>query len=158
VTDPSAPRPSGGDLRELAATVLVVTALIAALGVAIIIGVVVHGSGGTGDVAVTEVEYHITVPPKLHAGPHTFVVKNRGTEPHELVVVRTDLAAAALPRAGAKVDETSSQLDVAAHTGALAPGATRSVSVTLKPGHYVVLCDLPSHYGLGMRVDVVVSR
>jgi uncharacterized cupredoxin-like copper-binding protein len=156
---PVGPRPHlREDLRELRATLLVVTALIAALGVAVIIGVLVHGSSRTGDVAVTEVEYHITVPAKLHAGRHTFAVKNRGTEPHELVVVRTDVAAAALPRAGAKVDETSSRLHVTAATGALAPGATRSVSVTLTPGHYVVLCDLPSHYGLGMRVDIAVSN
>jgi uncharacterized cupredoxin-like copper-binding protein len=132
--------------------------VILALGVAVLIGVVVHGSGGTGDVAVTEIEYHITMPTALHAGRHTFAVTNLGTEPHEFVVLRTDLAAASLPRAGSKVNEASPLLHVVAESGrAIRPGATRSVPATLRPGHYVVLCDLPAHYGLGMRVDITVT-
>jgi uncharacterized cupredoxin-like copper-binding protein len=158
VIDQPAPR-SGfrSQVRELRATLFVVAAVLVALGVAVLIGVVVHGSGGTGDIAVTEIEYHITMPTNLHAGRHTFSVTNLGTEPHEFVLVRTDLAAASLPRAGSKVNEASPLLHVVADSGtALSPGTTRSVPATLAAGHYVVLCDLPSHYGLGMRVDITV--
>jgi uncharacterized cupredoxin-like copper-binding protein len=147
------------DVRELRATFLVVGAVVIVLGVAVLIGAVVHGSGRTGDVAVSEVEYHITMPTALHAGRHTFAVTNLGSEPHEFIVFRTDLAAAALPRAGSKVDEASPLVHLVAGSGSpLAPGSTRSVPLTLRPGHYVVICDLPSHYGLGMRVDLSVNR
>jgi uncharacterized cupredoxin-like copper-binding protein len=145
--------------RSVRTTVLVVGAVIVALGVAVLIGVLAHGSGGSGSVAVTETEYRITMPTTLHAGRHTFSVKNIGTEPHELVIVRTDLAPGSLPRAGAKVNEASSLLHVvAASAGTLQPGTTRSMTVNLPAGRYVVICDLPSHYGLGMRVGLSVSN
>ncbi len=147
------------DVRELRTTLLVVGSLIIALGVVVLIGVLVHDSGGTGAITVTETEYRITMPTTLHTGRRTFSVTNIGTESHELVLVRTDLAPGALPRAGAKVDETSPRLRVVAETaGTLRPGTTRSMTVTLAPGRYVALCDLPSHYGLGMRVGITVTN
>ena len=160
MSDGSRPRPSfRADVRELRATLLAVGAVIVVLGVAVLIGVVVHGSRRTGDIAVTETEYHITMPTALHAGRHTFAVTNIGSEPHEFILLRTDLAAASLPRAGSKVNEASPLLHVVAESGgALRPGATRSVPATLRPDHYVVLCDLPAHYGLGMRVDITVTN
>jgi uncharacterized cupredoxin-like copper-binding protein len=160
VTDEPRPRASfRTNIREMRATMLAVGAVIVALGVAVLIGVVVHGSRSTDDVAVTEIEYHITMPTTLHSGRHTFAVTNLGAEPHEFVVFRTDLAAASLPRAGSKVNDASPLLHLVADSGsALPPGATRAVSATLSAGHYVVLCNLPSHYGLGMRVDVTVTN
>jgi uncharacterized cupredoxin-like copper-binding protein len=37
------------------------------------------------------------------------------------------------------------------------PGATKQLAVDLKPGRYVLVCNIPGHYKLGMRTAVVVS-
>jgi hypothetical protein len=147
------------EVRELRGTLLLVGALMIALVAALAIGVVVRSRHHTSGVVVTEIEYQIAMPTILHAGRHTFVVRNRGTEPHEFVVVRTTLGAQALPRAGSRVNEASPLLHAVADSGrALVPGQTRRISATLTPGHYVVMCNLPSHYGLGMRLNLTVIR
>jgi uncharacterized cupredoxin-like copper-binding protein len=169
VTDPTVenrrPLPSEvaaaeeNEVRELRGTLLLVGAVMIALVAALAIGVVVRSRHHASGIAVSEIEYQISMPTILHAGHHTFVVRNRGTEPHEFVVVRTVLGAQALPRVGSRVDEASPLLHSVADSGrALAPGQTRRISATLLPGHYVVMCNLPSHYGLGMRLNLTVVR
>jgi len=39
----------------------------------------------------------------------------------------------------------------------IAKGATTTLSVTLEPGKYVFVCNLPTHYKLGMRAGFTVS-
>jgi hypothetical protein len=95
------------ELRDLRPTFLAVGAVVVVLAVALIVGAAVHTSIVKGDVEVTEIEYRITMPTTLHSGRHTFAVTNDGTEPHEFIVFRTDLDARSLPRADAKVNETS---------------------------------------------------
>ncbi len=36
------------------------------------------------------------------------------------------------------------------------PGQTRTLTLHLAPGHYVLLCNLPAHYAAGQRVDFTV--
>ena len=36
-------------------------------------------------------------------------------------------------------------------------GANPTLTVDLDAGHYVVFCNLPGHYGLGMHTDLDVS-
>jgi uncharacterized cupredoxin-like copper-binding protein len=66
-------------------------------------------------------------------------------------------------RAGdAKTDEGGSLGEAsnscAAGTGdGIAPGASGWVTVTLPPGHYEVVCNLPGHYGAGMYAQLIVN-
>ena len=39
----------------------------------------------------------------------------------------------------------------------LTPGETRSFSVDLTPGTYVLVCNIEKHYGLGMRSLLTVT-
>ncbi len=91
------------------------------------------------------------------AGEVAFVVRNQGGTEHEFVVVRTELAPDALPLAqdGSQVDE--SQLDVVAKIEPFGSGETRTVTANLSPGNYVLLCNIPGHYQLGMRVAFTVT-
>ena len=37
------------------------------------------------------------------------------------------------------------------------PGATKTITIDLKPGHYVLFCNLPGHYAAGMHQDFWVT-
>ncbi len=102
------------------------------------------------------------------AGDVTFTVKNLGTIDHEMLVLKTDTPFDKIPVADSgdppvpvtsgadKIDEA----DNVAETGDpnLKPGDTRTfVAVGLAPGHYVLVCNLAKHYGLGMRAAFTVT-
>ena len=36
------------------------------------------------------------------------------------------------------------------------PGQTRTLTLKLTPGHYVLLCNLPAHYKAGQHADFTV--
>lgn len=98
------------------------------------------------------------------AGEVTFDVRNSGEDPHELVVVATDLAPADLPTGeDGSVDE--GQVEIVDEVEALEPGDEGSMTVDLQAGSYVLLCNLVEveegveevHYRLGMRSPFTVS-
>lgn len=90
------------------------------------------------------------------AGAITFVVKNTDRVEHELVVLKTDLApdkiAADTDEVG-KVDETGNM----GETGDMDPGTSRSFTLTLPAGHYVLICNEIGHYDAGMRMSFTVN-
>ncbi len=81
------------------------------------------------------------------AGEITFAAQNLGSTPHELLVVRTDLAPDALPANG-EVDETD--LEIVVRLSDIETGMSVAGVVELEPGDYVLLCNVPGHYALGM--------
>lgn len=105
-----------------------------------------------GTVAVALSEWKVGVPSaKATAGEVTFEARNTGKVPHELVVLRTSKSADGLGT-GNVVPEPGKL----GGSGIIGPGAEKSVSVKLDPGHYVLICNLPSHYKLGMHADFTV--
>jgi uncharacterized cupredoxin-like copper-binding protein len=106
-----------------------------------------------GKVAVSLKEFSVNpTATQAPAGRVTFNVRNNGTVPHELVVLRTDKPAGSLLK-GARADETGN----VGETGDLAPGASKTVAVNLKAGHYAVICNLPGHYRAGQHIDFTVK-
>lgn len=91
----------------------------------------------------------------VDAGTVTFSVSNDGATPHNLRVVKTDLAPDALPKDGVLVDE--GQVDVVVSTADLPGGATEEQSVDLAAGSYVLVCNIPGHYDLGMLTAFTVE-
>ena len=89
------------------------------------------------------------------AGTLTFSVSNDGTIPHDFWAIKTDLAPDALPTEASRVDED--QVDVVARTGEFSAGETQEVSADLDPGSYVLICNVPGHYDLGMRAAFTVE-
>ena len=94
-------------------------------------------------------------PDSVAAGEVTFVVSNSGTLPHELLVVRTDLAANALPLEAGNVAE--GDIDVVGELDEFAAGLTERVTFTLEPGTYVLLCNVVGHYTAGMTISFTVE-
>ena len=89
------------------------------------------------------------------AGTLTFAASNDGAIPHRFLVIKTDLALDALPTANAQADEA--QLDVRASIPDFNAGVTEEVDVDLEPGSYVLICNVPGHYDLGMRAAFTVE-
>ena len=92
------------------------------------------------------------------AGEVTFAVTNTSTDMiHEMVLSPLATAEAVLPydEANSKVDE-----DAAGHLGEVAeldPGASGSLTLTLKPGLYILFCNIPGHFASGMWTTVTVE-
>ena len=81
---------------------------------------------------------------------------NEGKVPHELVVLRTNQDPAKLKT------KSNGEVDEAAYTGPgeigeTAAGATGKKTVSLKPGKYAMICNLPGHYKSGMYGSITVA-
>lgn len=92
---------------------------------------------------------------EVAAGTVTFAVANTGAMPHELVVLKTDTPADKLPEGdGGKAKEPGR----IAYVPTLAPGAKAAyITLDLEPGNYVLLCNVPGHYGLGQYTAFTVT-
>ena len=136
----------------------------------VVLGTVMTGCGGAtaspsaappasmaaGTVAAELSEWKVVATPaSATAGPVTFAVKNAGTTIHEFVVVKTDLMADALPVDDDKIDESA--LTPVDEIEDIAAGSEESLSVDLAAGHYVLLCNIETHYEQGMHADFTVN-
>lgn len=93
-------------------------------------------------------------------GDVDFAIKNSGTLIHEFVVLKTDLAEDGLPLNDDKteVDETASGIEIVGEQEDIPPGADAELTLDdLEDGKYVIICNVPGHYGLGMRTSFVVG-
>jgi uncharacterized cupredoxin-like copper-binding protein len=111
-------------------------------------------------VTVSQKDFAITLNrASVVTGEVTFVIHNAGPSPHELKVFRTDLPETQLPTASTgDINETGAGVTrVAAAPTTTSPGGTQQLTATLAPGRYVIVCNLPAHYRLGMHTVLVVS-
>ena len=93
----------------------------------------------------------------LKPGPVTFKVNNASDDKltHELVILKTDLTDDALPvRKGRVAEEKFRKIG---EVEDVAPGRSKKLVVKLVPGHYVLLCNKPGHYSMGMHTALVVA-
>jgi uncharacterized cupredoxin-like copper-binding protein len=104
-------------------------------------------------VNVTEKEFKIT-PSATSAkgGKVTFKIKNKGALDHTFDVYRTSLPVAKLP-----VKQDRVTLKPLATSGPFKPGKGGTLTVTLKPGKYVLLCNVAGHYKAGQRIAFTVK-
>ena len=85
-----------------------------------------------------------------HGGRITFDIRNDGRRVHEFVVLKSDDAQDALPREGNEVNEHAAG-NLVDEAEDIRPRKTLTLSVALKPGKYVLICNLPGHYARGMH-------
>jgi uncharacterized cupredoxin-like copper-binding protein len=94
----------------------------------------------------------------VNAGKVTFVVKNVSKETiHEMLVAPMKDKDAQLPfvEADNKVNEEKSG-DLG-EVSELDPGKSGSLTLDLKPGIYVLFCNVPGHYSAGMWTTLTVK-
>jgi uncharacterized cupredoxin-like copper-binding protein len=87
------------------------------------------------------------------SGKVTFNATNDGKLPHEVVVLKTNQAAGSLKVSNGRVSEKDSVGEVSD----VAAGKSKSGTLDLKPGNYVLVCNLPGHYQAGMYTSLTVK-
>ena len=109
---------------------------------------------------VTEKDYRISSPlAPVPAGIVTFDVHNQGPSTHEFVVFETDQAADRLPLGadGLTIDEDAPTLHHVGEFSRIDIGESRTLVLHLRPGTYVLVCNLEGHYLGGMYAAVRVT-
>jgi hypothetical protein len=121
------------------------------------VNVVIRGAGED------TVDSLAVAPASVPSGPVTFVVRNRGRIGpakvygvannllvHELVVLKTSLPPGKLPRTSGKpgaINYTRAvEVGRVAPPLVVSPLRTRTVTLNLKPGHYVLISNLEDDY------------
>lgn len=106
----------------------------------------------------------VAAPTSVHSGVVTFIATNDGLLNHELVVLPLPADGAGTRPVGSngKVDESQSLGEASTSCGAgpgdgISPGARSWTTITLTPGRYELLCDVPWHYASGMFTEFTVS-
>ena len=111
----------------------------------------------TGSQVVAELaDYKITVNvPSVKAGAIKIGVRNLGAMEHSFQVLKTDLPPDKLP-----VDGASAKAKEDGKVGEIAripAGKSAAVTLDLAPGKYVFICNIASHYQLGMHAGFTVD-
>ncbi len=91
------------------------------------------------------------------AGEITFTIDNDGTIGHEFLVVKTDIAPGEIPVDGDHFPEDASGIEVIDEIGEFDKETTEQLVVTLEPGNYQLVCNLPDHYANGMHTGFQVT-
>jgi uncharacterized cupredoxin-like copper-binding protein len=130
--------------------VILAAAGAAAVGIAVPLAL---ASASASTVKVTEKEFKITPSASsAPAGKVTFKIKNAGALDHTFDVIKTSLPASKLP---VKKDRVT--LKPLATSGPFKPGKTGTLSLTLKAGKYVLICNVSGHYKAGQRIAFTVK-
>jgi uncharacterized cupredoxin-like copper-binding protein len=116
-------------------------------------------ASGSGTIGATEKDFAISLDTtSTNSGPVTFDIQNQGPSTHEFVVFKTDIAQDQLPVGNdGTVNEDAKGLEHIDEEEDIAAGSSKNLSTTLKPGSYVVICNLPGHYAQGMHAELTVS-
>lgn len=86
-------------------------------------------------------------------GKLAVTLENMGPSPHEFVLLKSSAAPGSLPVKGGRVSEDTSVGEIAE----IGSGAKGAHTFDLKAGTYVFVCNIPGHYGDGMRGRLTVG-
>lgn len=114
---------------------------------------------GTPNLDMSKATMGITATPaEAKAGKITFKVKNSSKDTiHEMIVMYLANPKDTLPYVA---DENRVDEDKAGDKGEVSeldPGASGSLAVDLKPGKYVLICNVPGHFASGMWTEFTVK-
>ena len=91
------------------------------------------------------------------AGDYVLRIHNAGPDQHELIVVPDHGGGLPLRGDGFTTNEEAIQSSEPGAVDPQHPGATTYLRVHLKPGRYVLFCNMAGHFMAGMHTDLVVS-
>ncbi len=94
----------------------------------------------------------------IAAGNVTFRITNTGSMQHELLVFRSDLAPADYPMKDGNINEDGPGITKVSDGDNLNPGTSQNRVVDLtQPGTYMLVCNLPGHFKMGMYRVITVK-
>ena len=95
----------------------------------------------------------------VKAGAVTFDVTNWSRSiVHEMVVIPVDSPDAALPYDYNKQEVIEDQVKVLGETDELQPNASKTLTLDLPAGNYLLICNVPGHYASGMQIPFTVTQ
>lgn len=117
------------------------------------------GDAVSNDITGTVNEWSVAVSAsEAKAGEVTFTIENGGSIAHEFLVAKTDIAPGEIPLTDeGKFDEALPEVEVIDEIKEWEPGVTKTLTVTLAPGKYQLLCNIVDHYKAGMWTGFTVS-
>ena len=93
-----------------------------------------------------------------YSGKITFKVKNSSKDTiHEMIVMYRADSAAPLPYVDAENRVDEDKAGDKGEVSELDPGASGTLTVDLKPGKYVLICNVPGHFATGMWTEFTVK-
>ncbi len=103
---------------------------------------------------------HMTATPSsVHPGKITLDATNESKElVHEVVVVKVGNFRQKLPYNAKRQEVAESRVDRLGEIDNLKPGRSGTLTLQLRPGNYVLLCNQPGHYKQGMWTTLKVQR
>ncbi len=115
------------------------------------------GPGAAALVTVTERDFHIGLSSMaVNAGVLRLRIHNAGPDEHELIVAPGRVRGLPFRSDGFTVSE---EAIASSEPGAITPqqpGGTENLIVDLKPGRYVLFCNMEGHFMAGMHTTLVV--
>lgn len=112
-----------------------------------------------GGVAVTLDEFSLGARPSdAPAGSVTFRIRNVGEIPHDFMVLHTDRADDRLPVRRQEADVSARGIRLVRRLSYIRAGSTRTLTIRLDPGRYVLICNIASHYSSGMHAGFRARR
>ena len=94
----------------------------------------------------------------VKAGTVTFDVTNWSRSViHEMLVVAVDRTDAPLPYDYSTQRVVEDQVKSLGETGELQPNQSKSISLDLAPGNYLLSCNFAGHYAAGTAVPLTVT-
>ena len=106
-------------------------------------------------VKVTERDFKIKAPQRIPAGRTSFAVDNLGPIRHELIVAHETKGGPPIAADGIDVDEEGLEDAEVEELEPQEPGV-HTLHLNLKPGRYVLLCNMSGHFKGGMHTELVV--
>lgn len=109
-----------------------------------------------GQIGAELKEYTVTLTSaQVRAGTVTFLVRNRGGIAHDFIVLKTDSRPDQIA-----VDAQAQKAKEDGRVGGfqeIAPGQNRNLRLDLQAGHYVIICNVATHFALGMRTELTIN-
>jgi uncharacterized cupredoxin-like copper-binding protein len=108
-------------------------------------------------ITVHEKDFHISLSPdEVSAGTIELVDHNLGPDTHELIVVRANGRPLPLRPDGITLNEQALAPRRIGSIEGTSPGSVHTLILHLRPGRYVLFCNMLGHYLGGMRAELTV--
>ncbi|MCX7888159.1 MAG: plastocyanin/azurin family copper-binding protein [Rhodobacteraceae bacterium] len=115
------------------------------------------GMAGAGDLSAAPVGLTVDRA-EFPAGEVTFAVTNASAEViHEMIVAPLPPGVTALDYDAAEQTADEDRAGALGEVAETEPGQTGSLTLHLKPGRYLLFCNVPGHFAMGMWTIVSVT-
>lgn len=115
-----------------------------------------YGGMGRGMMGGMSVRTNVT---SVKAGKVTFEVTNLSRSiVHEMIVVAVENQNAPLPYDYHAGQIPEKQVKMLGETEEMEPNAEKTITLDLKPGAYLLICNVPGHYAAGMWTPLTVTQ